>query len=455
MALPLEPGEPEPTAGVQLFFSGMRDAGRWCVRGKVRDATDAQRAAEELHSGPVPGQLPLLWMPADLTRIEPQDAERAACAERPDLPALLARFGEARGWTSDTVRSVGRGVALLLVARSGECVVDPSALDHLVARQIPLEPTLDALSEIGITVVDPDRVMDDWIDNRLSGLPARIRSEVAAWLDVLRGRSKRRGRSYRANTVKTYVQVCQPALARWSCRYGSLRQVTADDIQTHLDALPAGWTRVNTLVGLRSLFRTLKANRLVFADPTSGVQVSVPAPRALLGVEPAVRRSLLDQVPRADHRLIVLLAGVHALSRQQVAELRLGDVDLAGRRIRVGERWRPLDELTWRHLVEWLDLRRSRWPRTANPYVLVTPKSANRVVPVGTTYLKSMFQALPTTMSGLRVDRLVSEAVDSKGDGLRIALLFGLSIQAAAGYAAAFDPSETRATEKFIETQGP
>jgi hypothetical protein len=46
-------------------------------------------------------------------------------------------------------------------------------------------------------------------------------------------------------------------------------------------------------------------------------------------------------------------------------------------------------------------------------------------------------------MSALRIDRLVSEALDSEGDGLRIALLFGLSIETAASYAAVFGPTET------------
>jgi hypothetical protein len=32
---------------------------------------------------------------------------------------------------------------------------------------------------------------------------------------------------------------------------------------------------VNALTGLRSLFRTLKANRLVFVDPTAGIRVGL------------------------------------------------------------------------------------------------------------------------------------------------------------------------------------
>lgn len=101
--------------------------------------------------------------------------------------------------------------------------------------------------------------------------------------------------------------------------------------------------------------------------------------------------------------------------------------------------------------MAWLNSRRERWPRTANPYVLVTAPSANRVVPVGKTYVKGAFADLPVTASGLRVDRLVSETMDSRGDALRIALLFGMSAQAAAGYAASFSPFDGQPADEFAQ----
>lgn len=80
--------------------------------------------------------------------------------------------------------------------------------------------------------------------------------------------------------------------------------------------------------------------------------------------------------------------------------------------------------------------------------MLVTSRSVGRTAPAGRTYVKAVFAQLPVNASGLRVDRLVSEALDSGGDALRIALLFGMSSQAATGYAAsfgAFDDSRTLA----------
>jgi Site-specific recombinase XerC len=214
-----------------------------------------------------------------------------------------------------------------------------------------------------------------------------------------------------------------------------------EDIKGELLEL-RGWTVANTLTPLRSLFRTLKANRLIFTDPAARVAVLTPPHHVPLALDPGLKRGLLAQLDRPDRRLIVLLAGIHALSKAQIAGLRLEHLDLDRNRFFVKDQPRPLDPLTREHLDIWLAFRRARWPRTANPYVLVTPRSANNLSPVGQTYLTAVFRGLPATASELRIDRLVAEAVASRGDALRIARLFGMSIEAAAGYAVAFTALE-------------
>ena len=53
------------------------------------------------------------------------------------------------------------------------------------------------------------------------------------------------------------------------------RPVASEDIEAQLVDL-VGWERPNALAGMRSLFRTLKANRVVFVDPTAGIRVQNP-----------------------------------------------------------------------------------------------------------------------------------------------------------------------------------
>lgn len=88
---------------------------------------------------------------------------------------------------------------------------------------------------------------------------------------------------------------------------------------------------------------------------------------------------------------MLLLAGVHALTRADIAALRVDQVDLHHRRLHTPGRVLRLDELTWQHLRGWLDERRDRWPATANPHLLLTGKSAYGTGTVSTQY----FRALP------------------------------------------------------------
>ncbi|WP_413804657.1 hypothetical protein [Streptomyces sp. OE57] len=49
----------------------------------------------------------------------------------------------------------------------------------------------------------------------------------------------------------------------------------------------------------------------------------------------------------------------------------------------------PLDELTHRAVLDWLDHRRGRWPNTANPHLLIMQKTAVEPGPAGRLYRSS------------------------------------------------------------------
>lgn len=414
---------------IQLFFSGMLNAGRNSPPASRVERDSATQRTRLTH-----GQLNLLWVPADLSHIDVDEVVATAAAELPHLFSSVAAFGATRGWRETTVRGVQRATAVLLAARCERDRFEHSALERLSGLGLPIGSTVDFLADTDLLVIDPDATLDVWVDERLSGLPGKVRSEVQSWVDVLRGRSTRRRKPHLVTTIKAYVKVTAPILEQWSHRYDSLRQVTEQDVDEQLAGLE-GWDRPNILVGMRSLFRTLKANRLIFADPSARFSMEAPSRRPPLAIDPEVRSSLLELIRQPDHRLIVLLAGVHALSCKQIVSLRVDDVDLAGNRFFVNAHPRPLDAVTRDHLVAWLDFRRATWPHTANPHLLVTSRSAARIGPAGQTYVKTAVAGLPVTLSGLRADRLVCEALDSGGDPLRIALMFGMSAEAATGYA--------------------
>jgi hypothetical protein len=298
---------------------------------------------------------------------------------------------------------------------------------------------LEFLTDQGLLVSDPHATLDSWLEGRLQELPAQIHTEVDTWVEALRGHGPRAGRPHKTATIQGYLRAFGPALADWSARYQSLRQVTPQDITAQLQPL-TGPTRKHTLAVLRSLFRALKTQRLVFTNPTAGLELHRLPPPPALALDPARRAGLLGQLQRPDQRLIVLLAGVHALQPHQIRVLALDDVDPAAATLRTDGRSRRLDALTLQTLHGWLALRRARWPTSPNPYLLVSQRTANGASPVTRGWIQQVFRRLGLTASQLRVDRLLAEVQASGGDPLTLTRLFGLSDTTAIRYCLEFGP---------------
>ena len=159
----------------------------------------------------------------------------------------------------------------------------------------------------------------------------------------------------------------------------------------------------------------------------------------MLGLDTSTRADLLDRMERRRSPLIVLLIGVHALSRHQICHLLLDDIDPAASTLQVAARRRPLDELAADTLLAWLHERADRFPQTANPYLFVNRFTAFGLGPINPSVITSLFSGLPTTTRALSDDRLLAEAAACGGDPLHLVRLFGLSPRTAMRYAAAAD----------------
>jgi integrase len=142
---------------------------------------------------------------------------------------------------------------------------------------------------------------------------------------------------------------------------------------------------------------------MVFADPTRNVHtgqsaLSVPTPvdaTALASVAAAARNN------RA-LRVVIALGGVHALHPGEIRALLLADIDLPNRRLHRGDGDRPLDEFTAAAVAEYLAERRSRWPNTGNPHLLITRRTAHDHEPVSAYWLTTLVRDLPITLAQLR-----------------------------------------------------
>jgi hypothetical protein len=336
------------------------------ARGDRRPAAALPAAARPARARlqPSPVQLLLLDAPRDLSRVS---------AQAPPLdPGLADRLLEQagqlaglRGWSPRTLSLTQRGLRILMAVHGPGEPVRASTVRQLTARNMPFLHITDVLAEAGVLDDDRPDTLAVWLDEQLAGLPAQIRAELETWLGLLRhGGPGRRPRS--RTTIVRDVHSIRTFLADAGARYSTLRQVTRDDITTWLAGRP-GRSRPQDASTLRSLFATLKTERLIFASPARGVRVarrnpSVPAPLPANLIAETAAAAKDDPALR----VAVALAGVHALLPGQIRHLRLDQVDLSSRRLDPGGLDRPLDEFTATTIRGYLDFRNQRWPTTTS-----------------------------------------------------------------------------------------
>lgn len=366
------------------------------------------------------------------------DLRRSPAPDNPWLAwalHLAHTLAETRGLDPVVRRALNRNLAMLLADYRGGEPIRSSDL-HVVVRERgrSVKRTREVLETIGILLDDRPPVFERWLEGMLDGLAPGIRSETERWARTLHdGGPRSRPRS--PQTVQTYVRFARPALLGWSARYAHLRQVTRDDLLEYVEPLH-GKRRQTTLAALRSLFGWAKRNGVVFRDPAAPIKVGRldhPVWQPLRDDEIAATIAAAT-TPQA--RLVVTLAAVHAGRHGAIRALTLDDVDLGNRRLTIAGRERPLDELTHRLLLEWLDYRRRRWPSTANPHLLISSHSALRHGPVSAPWVGQILRGLTATLERLRIDRQLEEALATGGDPLQLAVVFELDESTAIRYAA-------------------
>lgn len=274
----------------------------------------------------------------------------------------------------------------------------------------------------------------------LEKIPAHFRSDVETWVLALRGNGHRPSRPLAWASVRNYLNFALPALADWGERYTSLSEVTRDDVE-HALATHTGQSAHNVHTALRSLFRGLKREKRIFADPARAVvgHYTRKVPRPL----PSDRlHGLLDQLePR--ERLIVALVAVHALGITEIRNLRLGDIDRATGTLLIKRRHRQhqviLGELLMTLTHDWLHIRNQRWPQTRNPYLFVSRHTVTGVGPMSHYGLGTSFRQLGISASQLRADRILDEASHT-ADPVALITVFGIGVTTAVRYVRAAHP---------------
>lgn len=358
----------------------------------------------------------------------------------PELAAALEHAVEEHaaeyGWAKSLRISTQRGIRVLLALQDthGARI---RASELAVLSQLPnttTQPVLDVLSATGILEDDRDPPLEAWFRKRTACLPEPMRSEVTEWFHALRdgSTSTPRTRPRSLSTVQIRVTSVVGALESWSTAgHSSLREITRDEL---MEVLPADDRRRHVLGSLRSLFRFLKARKLVFLNPTAHMRSEQPQPNHPLPMDVQDLRDAVNSTKPARAALAALVV-FHGLRTGELRSLRLMDVrdgrlHLAGRSVVLAAPVRV-------RITGWLDERARRWPNTLNPHLFVNQFTAVRTMAVSQTWI-SKNNALPAR--AMREDRILQEALATQGDVRRLCDLFGITVGAAVRYVLPDDP---------------
>ncbi|MGW1412255.1 hypothetical protein [Streptomyces sp. NPDC002403] len=306
--------------------------------------------------------------------------------------ALGEALGRSRWITGDVNRAL---VTVLSGFREGESIPYSELFTALGVRGLPVVRIAEVLDRLGLFTDDrAPPPTGGWSENsagclRESIAPSKPGSALSS--TVARGPSLAPGPQH------------GPAWARPSrwCWSGTAATTTCESTREDIIAVRnavTGKQSASRIVALRSPLRHAKNNGQIFRNPTIRIRV----PRQTGGVLQALVQADIDE----------------AIATASTPDIRL---------IRPGRR--PLDDLTRRAVLHWLDHRRSRWPNTANPHLLITRKTAVELGPAGKLWTTRATRNLTAALERLRVDRQLEEALTHGADPLHVALVFRIGRQ--------------------------
>ena len=346
---------------------------------------------------------------------------------------VVAEHSARHGWSKRQRNDVIRSLRLLQVLQD-----TPGAkINATDVLQLPrysgnITSTLEVLAAADLLNDDRPSHVQRYFATKTGQLPEAMKTQLNVWLEVMLDGSNRapRQRSRDPQTARIHIMGIAPIIQAWAdAGHSSLAEITPAQVRA---ALPAGGSKRNWAeYGLRSLFKVLKARKLIFANPTRGMRVTPVNATVPLPLDTAAIRQALDS-PDPAVAFAVALVAFHALTARQLAGLKL--TDIADGRLALAGRDIPLAGPVKVRLAAWLDHRTRTWPATANPHLFINKNSGPRLTPVG-----KQFPWRNTTLrpQALREDRILQEIHATGGDVRRICDLFGITVGTAMRYAAA------------------
>jgi hypothetical protein len=398
------------------------------------------------------------YTPGDMSLLRPVDHEQLLLFDLPhDLrlglwdkfppppdPTLEAAFHEfvrdharEHGWSNGKTATVQRAIRIMLgIQDTPGAAIRRSDVALLTRIKHSAAVVANVLTAAGMLEEDREPTIVRWFNKTTANLPELMRRELAEWADIMRhgNPTPPRTKPKAEETLRSQLYFAMPALNSWACVHDSLREISRSDVLAALP--PSGAPRAFMAQALRSIFRALKARKIVFGNPM--FRIHVPAPQQQIPTMPDFvgLREALDSAEPA-RALIAALLAYHAVRIHQLRDLKL--TDFRDGRLHLDDQTILLADPVRDRLRSYLDHRGASWPTTINPHLFVNVRSCAHTQPVNKNWAHDQLG-----MSGqqIRLDRIFYEAVTTGGDLRVLADLFGLSIGSAARYASIVDRVE-------------
>jgi len=416
--------------GQQLFFADMQKAAKVRLRPKPPVVPVAWPPGRPVTHQ----QLTMFTLSRDFSRgrhglPEPRDPQLAAA-----LDAVAVNHCRTAGWDYAKTSDTRCGIRIVLGAQhTPGARLRYSELVDLPRLFINMRPIIEVLETVDMFEDDRTPAITRWFTSQIAGLPAPMTAELDAWFEVMHNGSttppRRLPRS--PTTIKIYTRAALPALRRWVDHgHEALREITRAQVLAALPAEPA--RRKTGGQAMRSIFATLKEQKLIFTNPAVRLAhaTEIPLPPVVVDLD-TVRDALNSSDPARS--AICALVAYHGLRSHHLRALKL--TDIRDRHLHLDRRVIPLAEPVRRRVSTWLDHRNQRWPNSTNPHLFIHFRTAHRHDPVGIRWV-FLTLAIPGGVQALRADRILHEAAATGGDPRRLCDLFGLSIQHATRYTA-------------------
>jgi len=252
---------------------------------------------------------------------------------------------------------------------------------------------------------------------RVDGTPEPLRLAVSLFADHLvrsRERARRAGTHIRSDSTIESALTNVRDLARFLVDEQTKTDwatVQPDDIEAFLNAQPGN--RRRRLNSARQFFRWARKNKLVLVDPTTAVTLTPRAGFTGTTLTIAEQRRLFrrwtgghDDV-HPHEALVGLLAMLHALTGVELRAIRVDDINLGARTVRVRGRPHPvpLDPASANAVEACLAHRLALG--TQNPHLVVTKVTKPRMTAASPAYLTHVLDPAHIRTKTLRSTRLV------------------------------------------------